>query len=90
MRGTPCPERGVDRSVAFEPEAWGILEVTGVTVPPVGGLFASSLGSRVEGLAVLLEWRGELGPYLGKGRCSGYRGEGFDVWTSWNPGHATE
>ena len=90
MRGTPCPERGVDRSVAFEPEAWGILEVTGVTVPPVGGLFASSLGSRVEGLAVLLEWRGELGPYLGKGRSSGYRGEGFDVWTSWNPGHATE
>ena len=40
---------------------------------------ASSLGSRVEGLAVLLEWRGELGPYLGKGRCSGYRGEGLDA-----------
>lgn len=78
-----------DPSVAFEPEAWGILEVTGVTAPPVEGLFASSLGSAVEGLAVLLEWRGELGPYLGKGRCSGCRGEGLGAWTSWNPGHAT-
>ena len=38
-----------DPSVAFEPEAWGILEVTGVTAPPVEGLFASSLGSAVEG-----------------------------------------
>lgn len=90
MRSAPCPRRSVEPSVAFEPEAWGILEVRGVTAPAFGALFAGSLGSEVEGLAVLLEPRGELGAYLGMGRCRGCRGEGLGVWTSWNPGHATE
>lgn len=49
MRSAPCPRRSVEPSVAFEPEAWGILEVRGVTAPPVGGTVCRLLGERSRG-----------------------------------------